>query len=117
MTGTTATAYYGMKSITAAKSFIVQAHGVNGWWNKIVYNAWCCKPSLLDKVRYKGSWGNIITKNYQACLIFQVRPCRGYCYKTFLSVIYGLLYQARVFVRLDWKGLPMTNTLAYYENP
>ncbi len=42
---------------------------------------------------------------------------RGQCYKTFLSVIYGFLNQARVFVRLDWKNLPMTNTLADYENP
>jgi hypothetical protein len=41
---------------------------------------------------------------------------RGQCYKTFLSVIYGFSYQARVFVRLDWKSLPMTNTLAYHEN-
>ncbi len=42
---------------------------------------------------------------------------RGQCYKTFLSMIYGFLHQARVFVRLDWKILPMTNTLADYENP
>ncbi len=37
--------------------------------------------------------------------------------KLFLSVIYGFLYLARVFVRLYWKSLPMTNTLAYYKNP
>ncbi len=36
--------------------------------------------------------------------------------KLFLSVIYEFLYQARVFVRLGWKGLPGTNTLAYYEH-
>ncbi len=35
----------------------------------------------------------------------------------FTSVIYELFYQAKVFVRLDWKSIPMTNTLAYYENP
>jgi hypothetical protein len=35
----------------------------------------------------------------------------------FLSVIYRFSYKARVFVRLDWKSFPMTNTLAYYENP
>ncbi len=37
--------------------------------------------------------------------------------KKFTPVIYGFSYQARVFVRLDQKSLPMTNTLAYYENP
>ncbi len=36
--------------------------------------------------------------------------------KLFLPMIYVFLYLARVFVRLDWKSLPMTNTLAYYEN-
>jgi hypothetical protein len=37
--------------------------------------------------------------------------------KLFLSVIYGFLYKAyRVFVRIDQKSLPITNTLAYYEN-
>jgi hypothetical protein len=38
-------------------------------------------------------------------------------YKTFLSMIYGFLCYARVFVRLDWKSLPMTNAVAYNENP
>jgi hypothetical protein len=37
--------------------------------------------------------------------------------KLFLHVNYRFSYQARVFVRLDWKSLPNTNTLAYYENP
>ncbi len=37
--------------------------------------------------------------------------------KHFLSVIYGFSYKARVFVSLDWKSLPMTNTLVYYETP
>ncbi len=32
----------------------------------------------------------------------------------FLSVIYGFSYQATAFVRLSWKSLPGTNTLAYY---
>jgi hypothetical protein len=32
--------------------------------------------------------------------------------KLFLSEIYGFSYQATVFVRLDRKSLPMTNTLA-----
>ncbi len=32
----------------------------------------------------------------------------GQCYKTFLSIIDQFSYQARVFVRLDWKSLPMT---------
>jgi hypothetical protein len=41
---------------------------------------------------------------------------RGQCYETFLSVICVFSYLARVFVRQDWKSLPMTNTLAYYEN-
>jgi hypothetical protein len=36
--------------------------------------------------------------------------------KLFLSVIYEFLYKARVFVRLGWKILPMTNTLDYYKN-
>jgi hypothetical protein len=36
--------------------------------------------------------------------------------KLFLSVIYGFSYLATVFVRLDWKILRMTNTLAYYKN-
>ncbi len=36
--------------------------------------------------------------------------------KLFLSEIYGFSYKARVFVMLYWKGLPRTNTLAYYEN-
>jgi hypothetical protein len=36
--------------------------------------------------------------------------------KRFLYVIYGFSYLARGFVRLDRKSLPMTNTLAYYEN-
>jgi hypothetical protein len=30
-------------------------------------------------------------------------------------VIYGFSYYARVFVILDWKSLPVTNTLAYYK--
>jgi hypothetical protein len=33
--------------------------------------------------------------------------------KLILSAIYGFLYQARVFVILDWKSLPMTNTLTH----
>ncbi len=40
----------------------------------------------------------------------------GNVIKLFPPVIYGFLYKARVFVRLDQKSLPMTNTLAYYEN-
>ena len=36
--------------------------------------------------------------------------------KLFLSVNYGLSYEARVFVRPGKKSLPMTNTLAYYEH-
>ncbi len=36
--------------------------------------------------------------------------------KLFLSVIYEFLNSARVFVRLGWKRLPGTNTLAYYEH-
>jgi hypothetical protein len=32
-------------------------------------------------------------------------------------MIYGFSYYAIVFVRLDRKSLPMTNILAYYENP
>jgi len=35
--------------------------------------------------------------------------------KLFLSVIYEFSYLAQVFVRLGWKSLPGTNTLAYYE--
>jgi hypothetical protein len=38
------------------------------------------------------------------------------CYKTFLPIIDLFQYKARVFVRLGWKSLPGTNTLAYYEN-
>ncbi len=30
-----------------------------------------------------------------------------------LSVIYKFSYQAIAFVRIDWKSLPRTNTLAY----
>jgi hypothetical protein len=37
--------------------------------------------------------------------------------KLFLSMIYGFLYKARVFVGLGWKSLPGTNILASYENP
>ncbi len=37
--------------------------------------------------------------------------------KLFLSVMYGFSYKARVFLRLDQESLPMTNTLAFYENP
>ncbi len=36
--------------------------------------------------------------------------------KLFTAVIYEPSYYARVFVRLCWKILPGTNTLAYYEN-
>jgi hypothetical protein len=43
-------------------------------------------------------------------------PSRSQCYKTFLSVVYEFLYQARVFVRIVWKSLPRTNTLVYCEN-
>jgi hypothetical protein len=32
--------------------------------------------------------------------------------KLFLSVIYRFSYLARVFVIIDWKSFPMTNTLA-----
>jgi hypothetical protein len=32
------------------------------------------------------------------------------------SVIYRFSYLASVFVRIDWKSLPMTNIVAYYEN-
>ncbi len=35
----------------------------------------------------------------------------------FLSVIYIFSYLARMFVRLGWRSLTKTNTLAYYENP
>ncbi len=35
--------------------------------------------------------------------------------KLFLSMIYGFLCLARVLLSLDWKSLPMTNALAYYE--
>ena len=42
---------------------------------------------------------------------------RGQCYKTFLSIIDGFSYLARMFVRLSWKSLPRTSNLAYYENP
>ncbi len=42
---------------------------------------------------------------------------RGQCYKTFLSVINRFSYYTRLFVRLGWKSLPRTNTLAYYKNP
>jgi hypothetical protein len=37
--------------------------------------------------------------------------------KLFLPVIYRFSYKATVFVILDWKSLPMTNALVYYENP
>jgi hypothetical protein len=37
-------------------------------------------------------------------------------YKTIYSAIYEFLYQGRVFVRLGWKSLPGTNTLACYQN-
>jgi hypothetical protein len=36
--------------------------------------------------------------------------------KHFTAIIYEFLCQAKVFVRLGWKSLPDTNTLAYYEN-
>ncbi len=42
-------------------------------------------------------------------------PNKGPILKNILSIIYKFLYQARVFFRLGWKGLPKTNTLAYYE--
>jgi hypothetical protein len=35
----------------------------------------------------------------------------------FMSIIYSFLYQARVFLRISWKRLPGSNTLAYYESP
>ncbi len=41
---------------------------------------------------------------------------RAQCYKTFLSVNCVFSYYARVFVRLCWKSLPGTNTLAYYKD-
>jgi hypothetical protein len=34
-----------------------------------------------------------------------------------LSAIHRFSYKARVFVRPYWKSLPMTDTLAHYENP
>ncbi len=36
--------------------------------------------------------------------------------KLFTSVIDELSYYARLFIRLCWKRLSGTNTLAYYEN-
>ncbi len=36
--------------------------------------------------------------------------------KLFWAVIHIFSYQARVFVRLGWKSLLGTNTLAYYED-
>ncbi len=44
-----------------------------------------------------------------------VRKCktRAQCNKTFLSVIYELSYKAIVFVRVAWKSLPRTNTIAF----
>ncbi len=33
-----------------------------------------------------------------------------------LSIIYKFLHIARVFVRLGWKSLPITNTPAYFKN-
>jgi hypothetical protein len=50
-------------------------------------------------------------KSYKTFFICRLR--RGQCSE---SVFYGFLYYARVFVKLDWKGLPRTNALAYYEN-
>jgi hypothetical protein len=42
----------------------------------------------------------------------------GNVIKLFLSMIYGLSYKARVFVRIGWKRLSATSlgTLAYSEN-
>jgi hypothetical protein len=36
--------------------------------------------------------------------------------KRFISVIYEFFLYDRVFVRIGWKGLPGTNTLAFYKN-
>jgi hypothetical protein len=36
--------------------------------------------------------------------------------KPYLTVIFKFLYSAGGFIRLGWKSLSGTNTLAYYEN-
>jgi hypothetical protein len=38
------------------------------------------------------------------------------CFKTLLSVIYHFRTKLECFVRLGWKSLPGTNTLADYKN-
>ncbi len=37
----------------------------------------------------------------------------GQCYKTSLAVIYKFLYKATVFIRIDRKSSPITNTVFY----
>jgi hypothetical protein len=56
---------------------------------------------------------------YQSACTKQLRCCLysapgANVIKLFMSVIYGFSYYARVYVRLDQKSLPMTNTQAYY---
>jgi hypothetical protein len=73
-------------------------------------------PSTLPE------WRSVLMRSGQkpilaaASTTSQSKEPLGQCYKTFLSVIYGFSYKDIVFVRLGWKSLPGTNTLAYYEN-
>ena len=60
-------------------------------------------------------WLTAIHKHFLLIFYFHMilkKLLWGQFYRTFLSVIYGFSNLARAFVRLDWKSLPMTNTLA-----
>ncbi len=71
--------------------------------------SWKSLPGTHRLANYKNSKASAI-KNF-------ITLVPGAKVMKLFSVMYGSLCKARVFVRLGWKSLPMTNTLAYYENP
>jgi hypothetical protein len=54
--------------------------------------------------------------NYESKKFYNIVPW-GQCYKTFFVRDLQIFRTKLVFVRLDWKSLPRTNTLAYNKNP
>jgi hypothetical protein len=52
----------------------------------------------------------------KAVISFIIQALGANVIKLFLFVTYRFSYKDTAFVRLGWKSLPWTNTLAYYEN-
>ncbi len=75
------------------------------------------QPSLMKGLPWTNPLAYYDNPSITAVKSFIVQTPGANVIKLFLSVIYGFLYKAREFLRLDLKSVPMTNTLANYDNP